>query len=274
MSMSLYVLYRWCKYGLNNFARCETLSSCSLVLHLRNSSWNRNSSFCGNTVLKDNILNCSHVRFYCTVIENTRIKEGALRYFTYYGFKYEDTSTLIKSCPDITRLSEDKLNEILNCWAQCNFGEDRMTSLILKHPNLILIQCKQVQSLHVYLSSKFKKSEVYEIFFSSPQLLKENIDSVNDKLYFLEEEFNITKSQIAKSGVLQYTLDFIKKRIEFLIRVGVYKKLQPKKSTHVNPRLDIIVRTSDKEFSTKVAGVTLLEYEVFQQIFQKEEDDD
>ncbi|XP_073989763.1 transcription termination factor 4, mitochondrial [Rhodnius prolixus] len=89
-----------------------------------------------------------------------------------------------------------------------------------------------------------------------------------------EEEFNITKSQIAKSGVLQYTLDFIKKRIEFLIRVGVYKKLQPKKSTHVNPRLDIIVRTSDKEFSTKVAGVTLLEYEVFQQIFQKEEDDD
>ena len=109
-----------------------------------------------------------------------------------------------------------------------------------------------------------------------PNLVIDDLNEIELKFKYLIEEMRIEPPEIAKSCALSHSLDKIKCRHVFLDRCGLFKrrslKVETNKKTTKNPNLYEITDTSDKRFATKVAFVTLEEFEVFEQLFKRELD--
>ncbi|XP_014262013.1 uncharacterized protein LOC106674076 [Cimex lectularius] len=192
-------------------------------------------------------------------------------YLKKYGFTDERASNLIGVCPQIETLNLEKLDKSLLAWSNCQFGEQHFMKLLTDHPQLLLANYNRIEETYLFLLSKYNKKLVLSIFLTAPLVITDSVDRLSDKIDYLEKEMLVSKNEIAHSGALSYTIDYIRERFEFLIRAGVYKPLREKERQQKkfkNPRLDIILNTSDTEFSTNVAGLSLFEYEVFQDLMK------
>lgn len=108
---------------------------------------------------------------------------------------------------------------------------------------------------------------------SSPCLIKENESAIEERYQYLTEVMRLEVPEIVKSEVFSKSLEHLKTRHMFLDRLGLFKP----RSIRANPdepsknhRLYQIVDSSDKSFATKIARVSLLEWEVFQDLYSKE----
>lgn len=111
---------------------------------------------------------------------------------------------------------------------------------------------------------------------SSPNLIKENEAAIEDRYQYLTSIMRIEVPEIVKSEVFSKSLEEIKTRHMFLDRLGLFKprsiRADPDEPTK-NHRLYQIVDSSDKSFATKIARVSLFEWEVFQDLYRKELED-
>lgn len=110
---------------------------------------------------------------------------------------------------------------------------------------------------------------------NSPNVAVDKIKDVEEKITFFEEVMKVEHTEVVKTMAFSHTMHKIRLRHEFLVRLGMYKPKSAKadptqKST--NPSLYQMVDTTDKRFATKVALVSLEEFEVFQEMFKREED--
>lgn len=67
-------------------------------------------------------------------------------------------------------------------------------------------------------------------------------------------------------------LQEIRLRHEFLVRTGAYMTPNPKKPllSKDNPQLKEILESSDKDFATRVGGVSPQEFQVFREMFSRQ----
>lgn len=81
------------------------------------------------------------------------------------------------------------------------------------------------------------------------------------------------ETDASKSKVFSHSLDVIKCRHVFLSRLGLFKPRSPKADPlepSKNPKMTNIYDTSDREFAVKTCGVTLEEFETFQELYKRE----
>ncbi|KAK9507739.1 hypothetical protein O3M35_007525 [Rhynocoris fuscipes] len=222
-----------------------------------------------NKVLPNSAVNHN----YCLEANNNIERQEIESILFRYGFNSENINKIINASPDIIKVSKENLLINLNSWLQCQFGEKQLITLILRHPNLLFVNSKRINKLYSFLLSKYTKNYTYKIFFNSPQLLMDSESTIEEKFSYLENEMMVPKAEIVNSTALGCSLYHIKERHEILKRVGIYKLPNKKAIDSVNPRLDLIMSSTDKQFANKVAGISLLEYEVFQQLFKNELED-
>lgn len=114
---------------------------------------------------------------------------------------------------------------------------------------------------------------VWKLLMNSPSLIKENDAAIGDRYHYLTSVMRIEVPEIVKSEVFSKSLEELKTRHMFLDRLGLFKprsiRADPDEPSK-NPRLYQIVDSSDKSFATKIARVTLFEWEVFQDLYSKE----
>lgn len=108
---------------------------------------------------------------------------------------------------------------------------------------------------------------------NSPCLIKENESAIEDRYQYLTSVMRLEVPEIVKSEVFSKSLEELKARHMFLDRLGLFKP----RSIRANPdepsknhRLYQIVDSSDKSFATKIARVSMFEWEVFQDLYSKE----
>lgn len=92
---------------------------------------------------------------------------------------------------------------------------------------------------------------------------------------YLTDIMKVDPTEASKSKVFSHSLDVIKCRHVFLNRLGLFKPKNPKVDPLLpskNPKMTNIYDTSDKEFATKICGVTLEEFETFRELFKREKD--
>lgn len=170
----------------------------------------------------------------------------------------------------------------LELWRASQFGERYVQILITEHPHLLDIKIEnkfaeqKILERLMYLKDYVQtKKNVWRLMVCSPNVVVDKIADVEEKRKFFEEVMKVEHTEVVKTTAFSHTMFQIRMRHEFLVRLGMYKPKSPKadptlKST--NPSLYQIVDTNDKRFATKVCLVSLEEFEVFQEVFKREED--
>ncbi|XP_014287863.1 transcription termination factor 4, mitochondrial [Halyomorpha halys] len=187
-----------------------------------------------------------------------------------------DIALKIASKPEFSTLNDKILDAPFEILGKCQFGSQSLTELIETHPLILLVDSKRLEKTCINLLSVFKKKYAYEILLKSPEVLNENWDSVCDKLKYLQEDMGVSNLDIVRHGILKHSLDQIKMRHELLKRTGKYKKLSPKlklSDKHkLNPVINKVLNSPAEYFCTKVAEISELEFQVFQQLYNESED--
>lgn len=189
---------------------------------------------------------------------------------------------IINKHPRILTTSPALLCNNLEIWRASQFGERYVQILVTEHPHLLDMRVEnrfeeqrileRLQYLKDYVQTK---KNVWRLLVCSPNVAVDRISEVEEKRKFFEEVMKVEHTEVVKTTAFSHTLYKIRLRHEFLVRLGMYKPKSPKADPTLkgtNPSLYQIVDTNDKRFATKVALVSLEEFEVFQEVYKREED--
>ncbi|KAL1122398.1 hypothetical protein AAG570_003802 [Ranatra chinensis] len=189
-----------------------------------------------------------------------------------FGFSEVQTEEVIVSCPELSRLN---CHKSLGAWSGFPFGRENCVHLLANNPHLITLPSARIIAARSVLESHFNGHQILSVLLNSPNVVTESRDMVGLKLNYLFDTLRVSRKVVSNThAALSHTLHHLQLRHAFLIRAGLYVVPDPKKELQFkNPSLDRIINTDDETFVTRVAtGLSLLEYEVFKQVFEREEE--
>ncbi|CAD7078913.1 unnamed protein product [Hermetia illucens] len=206
---------------------------------------------------------------------STDIWQKAHSIFTEYGFKTKSFTQIVAEHPKVLTRPTAKISDSLEFWRGCQFGENRVENLILRYPELLEISNnrKILSQIHALKSLVHTSKNVWTLLMNSPNLIHENIKTIEAKFNYMHDIMRLEIPEIVKSQAFSYTLDDIKTRHVFLERLGIFKPRSPKAppgEISKNPRLHQIMDSTESQFATKVGLVTLAEFEAFKELFKRE----
>lgn len=166
-------------------------------------------------------------------------------------------------------------------WRASQFGERYVQILVTENPHLLDIKwdetvekriLSRIQFFHDYAQTR---KNVWRLLVACPNVIVDNLAEIQEKLNFFTTVMRVEHTDVVKTSALARPMAFLKMRHEFLIRLGMYKPKSIKGTVdptlpNANPSLYQIFDTNDKRFATKVALVSLEEYEVFQELYAAE----
>lgn len=212
---------------------------------------------------------------------NANLLERSLDLFKNQGFTTESYLRIISKYPKILTTPEPLLCKNLELWRASQFGERYVQILVTEHPQLLDINVDSIYEEQkilerlMYLKDYVQtKKNVWRLLLNSPNLIGDRQVEVEEKRSFFENVMKVEHTEVVKTTAFSHTLQKIKLRHEFLVRLGMYKPRNPKSDPTLksrNPSLYQILDTSDKRFATKIALVSMEEFEVFQELFEQQD---
>ncbi|XP_055917933.1 transcription termination factor 4, mitochondrial [Eupeodes corollae] len=195
--------------------------------------------------------------------------------FINHGLKTTNFLRIVTANPSILSRQPKKIIDSLENWRSCQFGETLSHLLLTKYPSLLDISDGRKLLKHVtYLRSFLGTNKnVWKLLMNSPDLIKQSEETIKKKIDYINLVMRIEIPEIVKSEALSRSLFDIQCRHVFLDRLGLFKPRPPKADPDEptkNPRLYQITDTSDKKFATKIAHVTLAEFEAFEDLYKRE----
>lgn len=208
--------------------------------------------------------------------------EQSIDLFRNQGFSTESYLRIIDKHPRILTTPAKQLCNNLELWRASQFGERYVQILITEHPHLLDIKVEnkyaeqKILERLMYLKDYVQtKKNVWRLMVSSPNVVVDKLSDVEEKRTFFEDVMKVEHTEVVKTMAFSHSIFKIKMRHEFLNRLGMYKP-KPEKADptlkNSNPSLYQILDTTDKRFAIKVALVSLEEFEVFQDIYKREQE--
>ncbi|KAK7866840.1 hypothetical protein R5R35_006017 [Gryllus longicercus] len=199
--------------------------------------------------------------------------ESCFRELMNNGLSAEETLYVITKYPPLLLTNVKDFSTGFKYWRGVELGEKNVLSLLKTCPQFLLVRGQQISLRVAHLKTVGSDKAVVKLLKNAPRLMFDNWNDVLAKLSFLIDEMRIERKQVLKSYALNRDLLFLKSRFVFLERCGKYVKPKLDPDPNIpskNPPLKSIVEEDDETFSTQVAGVTLEEYEVFQELYTME----
>lgn len=201
-------------------------------------------------------------------------------YLGQYDFKTSDLLEMVDSNPDILSVNRNSLHKCMSAWTNFRFDDKKLRQLLIAQPSCLLLNDKELLSrlpkLLAYVGNK--QNRLLELISYSPNVLFDNWEHIETKLDYIMLHMELGPTQFVTTTVMSSTLFDIKCRHDFLVKLGMYKKRDPKSNVNQlsdnNPTLKKIIETSNKQFAVKVAGVTAEEFFVFKKLFKEQMHDD
>ncbi|KAE8750233.1 hypothetical protein FOCC_FOCC003041 [Frankliniella occidentalis] len=186
--------------------------------------------------------------------------------------------TVIKH-PALLKMSSLKINRVWDDWVECFQETELVKELLEECPMFLSVSGKiEIEPKYEQLKAIVKsKKAVAKILMNCPQIMFQSLTELQNVSDYLSEVMIARNAaEYSKSTVLGCTLQEVMIRHVFLDKCGKYKPPNLKQSESIpsgNASLSEIYDTSEEEFATKTAGVTLEEYVVFQSLFADELED-
>lgn len=196
-----------------------------------------------------------------------------------YNFTIQESLLMIRSYPDILKISEEKLNRSLELWYNVILKNEFAKIVILYNPQFLVLEPKRVKQrlgLIHSLASGDKRSIVVSLL-RCPNIMFESSQAVTDKFNFLLENWRYEPKEVLRCSALSKSRDFLQLRLSLLEKCGVFrmpylypwKKKKAETMKHDNPKLYKICDWNDKDFAEKIASISLEEYQVYSELFEE-----
>lgn len=204
-------------------------------------------------------------------------------YLRQYDFKSSELLEMIDSNPDILNVNRNSLHKCMSAWTNFRFDDKKLRQLLVAQPSCLLLDEKSILSrIPTLLAFVGKKhNRLLELISYSPNVMFDKWKHLEPKFDYILLNMEYGPTQFVTTSVMSSTLFDIKCRHNFLVKLGMFKKRDPKDNLNQltgNPSLKKIIETSDKQFAVNIAGVTAEEFFVFKKLFKKqldkEEEDD
>uniref|UniRef100_A0A0K8UJM7 mTERF domain-containing protein 2 n=1 Tax=Bactrocera latifrons TaxID=174628 RepID=A0A0K8UJM7_BACLA len=195
--------------------------------------------------------------------------------FLNHGFNTSNFFRIAVGNPDVLTRPKQRIIDAFENWRSCQFGEKLLFLLLTKYPELLNVNDGLRLRKHISYLKTFAGTDknVWKLLMNSPDLMEQSEHRIEEKVKYLKDVMRIEIPEIIKSEALSKSLEEIRCRHVFLERMGLFVprplKANPDEPTK-NPRLYQITNTSEKTFATKVCHVTLIEYESFKELYERE----
>ncbi|XP_053957736.1 transcription termination factor 4, mitochondrial [Anastrepha ludens] len=196
--------------------------------------------------------------------------------FMNHGLYTSNFLRIVIGNPAVLSRPTQRIVDAIEHWRSCQFGEKLLFLLLTKYPEFLDV----TDELRLRKQMRYLKSfagtdkNVWKLLMNCPDVLEQSQRSIEEKVQYLKNVMRVEIPEILKSEALSKSLEEIRCRHVFLERLGLFKprplKVDPDEPTK-NPRLYQITNTSDKAFATKVCHVSLMEFEAFQELFDREQ---
>lgn len=177
--------------------------------------------------------------------------------------------------PKLLQIPPERLQNAWANWLGCLHKNDLVRNLIISYPALLSLQKHEIESKFYHLRAVIGSPKfVSNLLMKCPQIMFQRLSQLQEVSDYISEEMVVRNAaEYYKSVALGCSFKEIKTRHVFLVRCGKYKTPNLKQSDKIptgNPSLSDIYDSSEEEFATRVAGLTLEEYVVFQAMFETE----
>lgn len=177
--------------------------------------------------------------------------------------------------PKILKMPPERLQNAWTNWLGCFHQNDPVRNLIISYPMLLSLNKHEIDSKFSHLRAVIGSNKfVAALLMKSPQIMFQRLSDLQKVSDYISEEMIVRNAaDYYKSVALGCTFEEILTRHIFLVRCGKYRTPDLKQNEKIptgNPSLSEMYDTSEEEFATKIAGLTLEEFVVFQAMFETE----
>lgn len=197
-----------------------------------------------------------------------------LRIFQETGFTMYQTILCLSRNPSIFKISQQDLLYKLETVRQIGVKGDKLPTMVYKSPEILTNATnEQIRVSANNLKSFFTTEQVIELLTYHPEVIFQNFDEMEEKYEYIYFNMGLESDKFRKSVRWVATpIEYIEMRHEILARTGAYIRPNPKKPmlSKDNPNLSDIFDTNEYTFATKVAGISVEEYQVFREMFNRQ----
>lgn len=191
------------------------------------------------------------------------------------GFTPLNIKKIILEYPEILRINPEQIEKRLEMWHICQFSKTQFFDLFVQCPELIEFDNEEMLSKRYaqLRSIVATPKNIWRLLMSSPNVLVDDMRSIQKKVDYVVENMEADVTDLVKSGTLGQPMDKIKTRHTLLVRLGLFKKRNPRASElnpNKNPRLFRIMDVGDEEFATRTCGISIKELEAFTELYERE----
>lgn len=191
------------------------------------------------------------------------------------GICYEDSIRLF-ACysAEMLSLGERDVQARLDVLINCGVPQGRsLANVVRSYPAVLFASDPKVMSgVAEKISGFFSRSEISSIVCKNPHVLLSNFEELESKYEYIYYHMCIEGDQFCNcSNWIDMSLDEIMTRHDFLVKAGRYVTPDPKRPQlkMENPNLRKILDSSDSEFASDVAGVSVEEWNVYRELSKK-----
>jgi len=190
---------------------------------------------------------------------------------TSYGIVKQELADVCSKCPELLHQPYSHISDKINELQKCGFPMKTIAGIIQTYPAVLIKDVSQVKARIEELKAIFKTADTLKLLEKSPKLLFCDMSYIHDRFNYVYYEMGILQPQMVRSGLFNHPVEHIHARHMFLVRAGFFQKIKRKKGQlDNNPRLDVILDTTDKEFVERFGGMTLLDYLTFKKLLLRE----
>lgn len=198
-------------------------------------------------------------------------------FLTEQGFYKKSIVYMILNYPKLLQTPHINLSRSLECWRATQFGEKNVVLLLEKHPHLFeyVDTKKLIIKVNLLLDIAETRTNTWRILMNSPSIPYDNIKDIQDKANYVKQIMRADTDSIVNSKIFSNSIENIKCRHMFLVRLGLYKSKNKKhqlNNLNKNPPFHQIMDMSDKKFASKIGSISAEEYEVFKELYLRELD--
>jgi mTERF len=193
-----------------------------------------------------------------------------------FGFSKQSSVSILTKCPQLVSVPDIRLENQIQNIRSLGFKDTEVKVMIMKQPETLLQIPTQFRKNFTHLLKELGEQDGRKVAISNPMVLSENFEIVRKKIDYCLIEMGLSKSMLAKAGILDLDLTFLKVRHSLAFRAGYYKRPNKKKPeiSELNPSFSDLFRTSDEGFIKKMKGITLEDLIVFEAMIENEDEDE
>nr|XP_015917162.1 uncharacterized protein LOC107446895 [Parasteatoda tepidariorum] len=186
-----------------------------------------------------------------------------------FGFNYGQVAYILKSPHLILSYGKEDLMSNILRWQMLQVDKKKLCTALTRCPELLTLNPAYIDSRIKELMTIFTQKDIDKLLVTCPEIFLDDFDDIKEKVEYIVYFMGVEQSSIVKTEAMQFDLDYIKIRHDFMLRTGFYrmkKRVVQAKTAPLNKIFSRNVQTF-----LKLSGLSKEEFDAFRNAYKFEQ---